>query len=593
MYRPTPRLAEVYPKVLGLSGAWPLFEHETLSAADGYLTDEYPCQVEELSFDSALLRCAGAPGKKYGFLNVNVEDPTGREAFMPWKHEIFEVGATDPLYPDFFDHYVKYRGEPAQNYHYFDTAQLLPLRSIPWPDGTLPRFLSEASSDLHGCHGTSGSGLLVRAAGTPNFALVGPASMAENLGDYLCNHVPGLDALATGPGQKAIAPEPVGTRTLALVHAGAIAEDCVRDVTVERDLADLPFEPGSHRVASLHSHLDCQPDPFARTGTVAAHPSLGPYREPYLDDPGSGEPHTIRGFSVEAGHDYRMALHVVPAADCSADCGAVTLRGGGTQAAFDFTSPEPAIATLAFGSSSSGPAELTVSNVGQERALGGFAFIREGQVNSFDAASDRLEAALYALHDEAGVVGPDPMRFTGDGVSGFAALLAPEERMALLRQALMAGRRWVVRLGADSYADLTCGLLGMDGEVVLREACSEVVRLDDRAGAEGRLGFFVELAAGATESRVLRYVAIASDQARNRDGDDVPDVLDNCPDHDNPSQRGCVEEAPAEPSSKLEPSGGCGCRVQGRSEPAGFWLALIALGIAVRRSAGAVARRPR
>jgi hypothetical protein len=151
------------------------------------------------------------------------------------------------------------------------------------------------------------------------------------------------------------------------------------------------------------------------------------------------------------------------------------------------------------------------------------------------------------------------MRFTGDGKAGFEALLMPGERLALLRQALAPGHAWSVRLGSTSYDGLRCGLLDGSGTPLLAEPCAALLRLDDRAGTEARLGFYVELAASTSRaSAEIRWVALASDAARDTDGDGVPEVLDNCPGDWNAAQGDCSEEPPP-----IGPSGGAGATGEG------------------------------
>jgi hypothetical protein len=89
-------------------------------------------------------------------------------------------------------------------------------------------------------------------------------------------------------------------------------------------------------------------------------------------------------------------------------------------------------------------------------------------------------------------------------------------------------------------------LLDRTGAPLASTACSEIFTLDDRAGTEARLGVYVELASGtARTSAALRYVALASDAARDGDADGVPEVLDNCPNDWNAAQAECAEEPDA------------------------------------------------
>jgi hypothetical protein len=559
MYRPTPLLVDTYSAATVLSGSWPLFSHPKLAEADGYFADDYPCQVLHSCYasgganhdcpnfgsDVALLQCQGRPGDKYGFLNVNRDDASGKESLMHWKHEILSPsGLVAPQ--EFVDHYVQYEGGFDTNYHYFD-QQLLPLRSISWPGGQWTRFVEPAWVDNHGCHGTSGSGILVRVGQSVEFRLVGPAAMAgTSLWRKLCHHIPDPDGLGNGPGSAALGVSWFEAEQLPAQSANALRADCRQRAAGERDVDDLPFAAGSHGFSTLFSHLDCQPDGFGHDGMAQPDPQLGPYPERYVDA-ATPEERIIAGFAVEAGADYRLALHVSALAPCQADCGSLRVRVGAEVNTLELPSQGTSLASWLFAAPGAGPIQVGVTNIGQRRALGGFVLIREGQVNSFDTPEDRLEAALYALSGENVVVGPAPMRFVGDGVAGFAALLRPSERMALSRQAMAAGQRWTLRLGAASYDDLTCGLLDLRGMPVQRVPCAPLLQVDDSAGTEGRLGLYVELAATSARTETLvRYLALASGSARDADGDGTPEVLDNCPGDWNAAQADCNEE-PAGP----------------------------------------------
>jgi MYXO-CTERM domain-containing protein len=561
LYRATPALAQNYVPAL-LSGTYPTYTQPKLSAADGYLYDEYPCTLVNRCYsgadsncpdtgkDMALLHCSGRPGDKYGFLNVNRGgDPTGKEMLMHWKHEVLDLGGPESTLPaDRIAHYVTRTDDVSQNYHYFDGgADLLPLRSITWSDGTPTKFLSSTAVDAHGCHGTSGSGLLVRVGTTVEYELVDPAVLAGSaFGNRLCEQVPNPGGATSGEGTSALLGDAMNPNDFLSLHAADIQSDCRNRLVAERDVDDLPFLPGSHATASIFSHLVCQIDPFGVDGSVTADPVFGPYPEKFVED-ASGTHYAVGGFSLEANADYRVGMQVMPRAACTSNCGALTLALTGYT--FD-TTPDPnapSEVAATFAATGAGTANLGVSNTGQLRAFGGLVLIREGQVNSFDTLEDRLEAGLYALgSDRSTLAGPLPMRFTGDGKAGFEALLFPGERGALLRQAIAPGHAWTVRVGSSSYDELTCGLLDRTGAPVATTSCAAVLHLDDRGGSEARLGFFVELPAGSSRSSAeIRYVALASDAARDDDGDGVPEVLDNCPGDWNASQGDCSEEPPA------------------------------------------------
>jgi MYXO-CTERM domain-containing protein len=560
LYRATSKLAETYTPAR-LSGTFPSYTQPQLTQADGYLFDEYPCTIvnrcyagnpvdcPDPSKDSAVLHCSGRPGDKYGFVNVSAGgNPIGKEALMHWKHEVLDLGALESSLPrDRIDHYVMLGVDPAQNYHYFDAAaDLLPVRSLSWASGNPTSWVSSTFADTHGCHGSSGSGLLARVGETPVYELVGPAVHGGTmLSGRLCERVPNPGGSASGEGMAALGVDGFDPRTLLALHSADVLADCRARVTPARDVADLPFSPGAHAVATLYSHLDCQVDGFGRDGSVTADASFGPYPEKFVELV-SGTEYAVGGFSLDAAADYRLGAQVMPRAACAADCGSLTFAAATQSFALLPDPDEPGEVAAPFATVAAGPANLALTSSGQLRAVGGIVLIREGQVNSFDTLEERLEAALYALDDDGSPrAGPLPMRFVGDGSAGFQARLMRGERLALLRQALVPGRSWTARVGSSSYEDLTCGLLDRSGAPLAATACAELVRLDDRGGSEARFGFFIELRGGSSRAAAeIRYVALASDAARDADQDGVPEVLDNCPNDWNEAQESCDEEPP-------------------------------------------------
>jgi len=559
LYRPTPALAKNYVPA-PLSGIFPSYSQPKLAASDGYVFDQYDCTVVNRCYpgqdsscpdsgkDMALLHCAGRPGDKYGFINVNHGgNPAGKEALMHWKHEVLDLGGPESSLPqDRIDHYVMLPSDESQNYHYFDNAaDLLPLRSVTWSDGDPTLWLTSTATDTHGCHGSSGSGMLVRVGQTPVYELVGPAARSgAAFGNRLCEQVPNPGGSTSGEGTQALLADGMDPDDLVALHQSDITADCRNRAVAERDVSDLPFAAGAHDVSTVFSHLTCQIDPFGAGGPVTAAPVFGPYPETFVETTSAS--YSVKGFSLTSGSDYRASMQVMGEAPCTPDCGTFRLTAGTTNFYASPAPDQPSIAAFTFSPDTSGPGELDITSSGPLRAFGAPVLIREGQVNSFDTLEDRLEVGLYALDGSGNAVaGPLPMRFSGDGSAGFEALLLPGERLALLRQALAPGRKWTVRLGSASYDDLTCGLLDATGAKLTATACASLMHFDDHAGTDARLGFFVELASATSRDNVeLRWVALASDAARDDDADGVPEVLDNCPGSWNPSQGSCNETRP-------------------------------------------------
>lgn len=568
MYRPTARLAETWQKSITLSSTFPLLSHPQLTADDGYVLDEYACTVLSRCYgntdtancknpgsDVALLQCAGRPGDKYGFINLTTALPTvGSETLMQWKHEVLDVG--DPVPSDLVAHYESYPDDHGQNYHYFETGnQLLPLRSITWPNGTPTAFISAARTDVRGCHGSSGSGILLRNGSSAAFDLAGPVATGDNGLVGLCDSA----TVPVGPGTTGFGISLGNPAALLEPYVEQLTTDCNHRDDAPRDVSGLPFTAGSSRPSTLFSSLSCQVDGFASDGKVAQDGIFGPYPERFTDDTVPGE-RVLHGFQSELNADYRFAVQAQSLGECAA-CPAPKLRVGTSSLEVPPKLTDArTLLTRSFAAESTGPIELGVDTTGTKLAVGGLTFLREGQVNSFDVPEDRLETVLYAVDAQsARLTGPVPMRFSGDGKAGFQVSLRPGERMALMRQALGAGRRWTVRLGASEYAGLKCGLLDLRAAPLSTKDCSALFALDDAIGTDPRLAFYVELPLISDKIGVdVTYVAIASDLARDPDEDGVPDVLDNCPGDWNAAQGDCSEEKPPEP-----PATGAGGAAEG------------------------------
>ncbi|MBI4704322.1 MAG: hypothetical protein HY744_24725 [Deltaproteobacteria bacterium] len=231
MYTPgtglIPTIDPPHPGWLGpatLKGTFPDYEHDHLTEQDGYQFDEYTCHLvsrcdiadpdyhyggeyncpdppdpapespdldpDELPLpDVAVLRCGGkdgeillgdeAPGNKHGSVNVAEEDTAGASLLMPWKHEVYKV--SDVYGTDQYQHYT-IRPLYEENYHYQggERNQLLPLVSLPWNETTERKKTGYRigfrgfATDLMGCHGTSGSGIMQREQGAKYWELLGP-----------------------------------------------------------------------------------------------------------------------------------------------------------------------------------------------------------------------------------------------------------------------------------------------------------------------------------------------------------------------------------------------------------------------------------
>jgi hypothetical protein len=537
MFRPTRDLAANAVRSFALAGSWPDFTHETLGEVDGYIVDEYPCELFvrcddrwgptiECPFDDeqdvAILECDGEPGAKYGVMPLAAEIPReGTEVFMTWKHEVYDFATSTADPEDLVAHYIT-KGDVPTNFHYAGGGrnQLLPLRSIPWPSGEPRTLVNTNWTDMMGCHGTSGSALF--SVDTNGYQIWGIAtSGSQDLADVLCQSTADRLDAGEGVGSSFLGSNWLDLATLATQLESALQDDCsALNIARSRQVPGSFLDGSSYRVPTWFSEIPCQPSTSSREATEPALPLEAGSRSIELSGGASVQ---IGPFAVEGNTTYRAGIHVLTAAEC-ADCSQIHF---GLDSAPSDVSLEPAIYSavgVSIPSLDDGTASLFVENVGDSKRFSGFTLIAEGQANTFDTPFDRREVSLFALSEDA-VIGPAPMRFTGDGEDGFSALLNGRERLVLTRQALLPARRWTVRLEASGYDGLSCGFVDSDGLALPGKPCTSLFEL--LSAERTPLGFYVENAREGVSVEV-RAIALASDAARDADTDGVADVLDAC-----------------------------------------------------------------
>jgi hypothetical protein len=521
MYRPASHLgldATWRPKT-ALSGTFPAFVHDTYSAGDGYYTDRYSCTLsarcgsgsvncpnDASAVDVALLHCDGRPGDRYGYLDVAKTENANAEVYVPWKHEVYDIPANAPTDSDAYLHYVQYPTAYADNYHYLDRNQLLPLESIPWPDGSFPRKVSDSTqltiwSDALGCHGTSGAGFLQRNATTGAWELLGPTALGGSaFGALLCEHSPGI-----APQPSPVAGQPnlayssvVQTRTVLSGSTAAWAADC----------ATQPL--GSF---SLGGRSGCT---RAQSGLLlasrAAYSDLDPWNSATLSL-SAGTAVGVGSAQLSLGKSYRIALGLTPTAECVGGvCPEVVVRIGGVEV-LRRTVPAAAGQTAFVGGlftstlTGSQPVSAQISTGMVE--LGELDIVANDGANSFDTGYERAEVALMV--PSVNPKKPLPMRFTGDGAQGFVSLLYAGERLLLTRQATALQGTFSVGFTSSLPDALTCGLVGADGAVLVSTSCTPGIKNPfNYTGATPAAALFVE-GAGAAEVEIDN-LALSIDQ---------------------------------------------------------------------------------
>ncbi len=548
MYRPTRALEAGFLEGAALSGSFPNFEHTPLGPEQGYFVDRYPCRVvsrcsEDFGGpidcdvalasvgDTALLRCQGAPGARYGFLEIALIDDPDAEVLMPWKHEVYAAPPDEDS--GYLEHYELLTPQFADNYHYFGAGpgsvehhQLLPLIAPDFSDGTPHSKLAGGQpniTDVFGCHGSSGSGVLQPGRGA--LELLGPAAGGNaELGTYLCNHAPSLDGEPRQPGAPGI---------------GYVPLEITRGIVQPEAPACDPFLRSSF---SLFTHFECVRRSLTLRGDAFAagfRAPSAPSRLDRLEQPvfvlEADSTASFGELSLRPDTPYRVELSAWTADPCSGtDCPSLGILADARPLVTERLETAPRAASIAATfSSGEGRLELGVRARRGPFELSALTLREETRVVGFEDAQDRL---ALLLQDPALGEGYLPMRFVGDGKDGFEALLLPGERLVATREALAAGRRWFLRFARPSGAGpLRCGLLDADGAMVVETDCSSgAAVLDDREGTAARGAVFVDNPAEGEPSALDDWLVI-SDAAPDADGDGIPDFVDACP-NDPPAQ---------------------------------------------------------
>ena len=176
-----------------MTGAFPNYTPtfgQTMNQEAGYTSSTFNCKIMSrcphpsaggsnyncdgvTASDVTMLRCSTRPASSKWVAIASDAATVGGALYMYWFHELFMVNND----PDMTAHYTTFSSH-ANNWHYLGapTNAFLPFKSVPWPNGTQRTRTSgngtEVFTDLYGCHGTSGSGVLTLSGGT--YKLLGP-----------------------------------------------------------------------------------------------------------------------------------------------------------------------------------------------------------------------------------------------------------------------------------------------------------------------------------------------------------------------------------------------------------------------------------
>ncbi|MGC4092534.1 MAG: hypothetical protein QM756_32580 [Polyangiaceae bacterium] len=430
MYRPSEALATSFQRAATLSGTFPEYQHARLGPADGYFVDRYGCRLlarcssafggpyhcdatEGVGADTALLECDGRPGARYGFVDVAELDQANLEVFMPWAHELYDV----PLDPadDRFQHYVRYDGQRAHNYHYFgqnaaqvEQNQLLPLVSssgaVNLRHTKVTLAADKVVTDLLGCQGSDGAAAL-QPSSSGAYQLLGPFFSGDNeTALYLCDHDPALDSSPRGAGSEGLAYQPLAVTQAML--------------TQNRSVWLGSCSPLSSGAGTLFTRSACMRQALASdAGNVAFVAALRPKAEPNPLEFGSDweafvdaqRPLSLHGFSLEQGALYRVGFRLTGA--CAAPpCGTLGLAVDGVERVRQSAAADASFAAH-FVAQSAGYVPLSLVPHGvAARGVSALVLKREDAVNHLDSELERWQLSLQDLESAFGRRAADALR---------------------------------------------------------------------------------------------------------------------------------------------------------------------------------------
>lgn len=508
-----------------LGGTFPNYRRTPLGA--GYSTTSYQCRVVARCgntygayncpgnfprADTALLDCGpSSPGCRYDYLGVADSEGVGVPVSMAWAHEVYAI--PDDRATDLWQHYTRYANyDPVQNYHYYPANQLLPLVSKPWSDPPRPTVSLGVTAvgtdarltELHGCHGSSGSGVTQLNEGLGTQELLGPVATWDSWVfrahdyEFLCED-PALSA--RGPGDAGL-----GYARLAVTQKLAESKSAV-DVcgTDEPGLFPNPLLWLTHDIWILRKGLvgrQAFPKRWPCTDeTCSTWERLRVANEPMVPI-ARGETLTLPSANIIAGTTYRVSVRIhslesTPPLVTLALGNQTLVRGVRPTA---FASEAAGLVGVAFTATRGGGQVLQVTAA---QGSGAFAVteivaVADAMANGFEYRSQRVGMGII----ESGSRTPVPATWTRMAPSRFAARLQAGQRFIVTRQAFVRGRAW--RVEFDTSRDvqgMSCGFLTSDGRE-LRLRCNSVNRhilAHFHLGDAQPVAFFVDLPKGQAD----------------------------------------------------------------------------------------------
>ncbi|AGC43935.1 hypothetical protein MYSTI_02619 [Myxococcus stipitatus DSM 14675] len=505
-----------------LAGTFPRYRRTPLGP--GYSTTSYQCRVVSRCgnaygtyncpgnfprADTALLDCGPAsPGCRYDYLSVADHEGVGVPVSMAWAHEVYAI--PDDRRSDLWQHYTLYANyDPVQNYHYYPANQLLPLVSKPWSDPPRPTVSLGVTlvgtdarlTELHGCHGSSGSGITQLNAGLGTQELLGPVATWDKWVftahdyDFLCEDP---DRTARKPGDGGLGYARLAV-TQKLAEGRSTTDVCG---TEEPGLFPNPLLWLTHDIWILRKGMvgrQAFPKRWPCTDTTCtAWERLRIVNEP-LVPVARGETVTLPPANVVAGMTYRVSVRIrslegTPPLITLALGNQTLLRGVRPVV---HAAEAAGLVGIAFKATRGGSQTLQISAA---QGSGAFAVteittVADPLANGFEYRSQRVGMGIV----EPGTRTPVPATWTRMGSSGFAARVKGGQRFLVTRQAFIRGRTW--RVEFDTSRDVTgatCGFITSDNRE-LRMRCNSVSRhilAHFNLGDAQPVAFFVDLPKG-------------------------------------------------------------------------------------------------
>ncbi len=421
--------------------------------------------------DVALVYCNEPLGKRYGMVEVAQEDLPGTDLLMPWFHEVYDRPSAPAAAAQFQKSYVDLKGGyagKANNYHYVggpDVNQLIPLVSAEagqWKRSSTgdPNLQEIVHTNLQGCHGTSGSGVMQQNPDTGMPELVGVAARGIS-SELLCGASEGDSLGYTNVGEV----QYLMRDEVSDCEAGRFASSVFFGFFCDRTWLD--------KIRSFNINWQ-----IIRPVCLSCPPWLQPVRERTAIF-ASGERFEVPFAARTAGKRYRASARVLtnaPGATVKLWMGprllaSHTMGAPGTEWLAEGVGSVMLSASFLADAQSAGALAVTTEAPGgvpMEGPYGGpltgvdeIVMVPDASLDLFANADGRLGVGLLDRKNPAATI--VSMRFVGDGKDGYAALLHPGERMVVTRQALIAGRSVSLAVIGEGNSPLTCGLLMRDG----------------------------------------------------------------------------------------------------------------------------------